>query len=203
MAFTFFFRDQHTLEQVLKYFIPLVSGSQKIKIWDAGCAMGQEPYTFAILLAEKLGYFAFKNVHIDATDIDEGNTFGKIIEQGIYPYNELNRIPENIFKKYFHPTKDPNLFQLDENIRKRVKFTKNNLLDLSPIGWNYNLIICKNVLLHFHPEERVNVIKMFHKTLDTKGLFVTEQTQPMPEECADLFKKIAPDANIFQKRYYL
>ncbi len=100
MAFTFFFRDTHTLEQVCKYFIPYVTGFRKIKIWDAGCAMGPEPYTFAILLAERMSYFGFKNVQFDVSDIDETDTFGKIIIDGVYPYNDLKRIPEDIFKKY-------------------------------------------------------------------------------------------------------
>ena len=101
MAFTFFFRDSHSIEQALKYFIPMVNGYRKIKVWDAGCAMGPEPYTFAIMLAEKMGYFAFKNVEIDATDIDETHTFEKIISEGVYPESELSRIPKEIFDKYF------------------------------------------------------------------------------------------------------
>ncbi|HPB55993.1 MAG TPA: CheR family methyltransferase, partial [Candidatus Aminicenantes bacterium] len=68
MAFTFFFRDNHTLEQLVKHLLPTVQGRSNIKIWDAGCAMGPEPYTLAILFAEKMGKFAFKNVRIDASD---------------------------------------------------------------------------------------------------------------------------------------
>ena len=102
MAFTFFFRDSHTLEQVVKYFLPSISGLRKVKIWDAGCANGPEPYTFAIILAESMGYFAFKNVQLDASDIDETDTFGNIIREGIYPEADLKRIPPDIFKKYFH-----------------------------------------------------------------------------------------------------
>ena len=60
MAFTFFFRDNHTLEQLVKHLLPIVQGRSNIKIWDAGCAMGPEPYTLAILLAEKMGKFALR-----------------------------------------------------------------------------------------------------------------------------------------------
>jgi len=101
MAFTFFFRDIHTLEQLAENFLPFISNFSKIKIWDAGCAMGQEPYTFAIVLAERMGYFAFKKIFIDASDIDENNTFCKIILDSKYPYNELERIPKDLFEKYF------------------------------------------------------------------------------------------------------
>jgi len=199
MAFTFFFRDSHSIEQALKYFIPIVYGYSKIKVWDAGCAMGPEPYTFAIMLAEKMGYFAFKNIEIDATDIDETQTFEKIISEGVYPESELSRIPKEIFDKYFSKDEREGYYKINDSILNRVKFKRHNLLDLKPISDNYNLIICKNILLHFQQNERINVIKMFHSSLATNGLLLTEQTQQVPEEISHLFNKIAPDANVYQK----
>ena len=200
MAFTFFFRDSHTLEQVAKYFLPQVAGYRKIKIWDAGCAMGPEPYTFLIILAERMGYFTFKNVFMDATDIDETGHFGEIVTAGVYPDSDLKRIPEDIYNKYFseYPEKPGHLI-IDQNIRNRIKYTTHDLLSLKPIGRDYNLVICKNVLLHFQYEERIKVIKMYHSVLVPGGLFTTEQTQQMPEECSHLFKKMASDANVYQK----
>lgn len=199
MAFTFFFRDNHTLENVIKFLLPLVSGYSRVKIWDAGCANGSEAYTFAIMLAENMGYFGFKNIEIDATDIDENDTFRSIIYEGIYPINELIRIPNEIFEKYFRKSEIENYYLIDEKIRNKVKFLKNDLLKFNPVSNNYHLVICKNVLLHFHPEERIKVIEMFHSVLNDNGLFTTEQTQQLPEECNHLFIKIASDANIYQK----
>ncbi|NLO20132.1 MAG: methyltransferase domain-containing protein [Ignavibacteria bacterium] len=199
MAFTFFFRDSHSIEQALKYFLPIVNGYRKIRIWDAGCAMGPEPYTFAIMLAERMGYFAFKNVEIDASDIDETDTFGKIITDGIYPESELTRIPKDIFNKYFTKSERDGYFRINDNILSRIRFQKHDLLELKPFSDNYNMVICKNVLLHFQPKERIEVIKMFHSVLAPQGLFLTEQTQQVPEEISYLFKKIAADANVYQK----
>lgn len=199
MAFTFFFRDTHTLEQLTKYFLPYVAGFKKIKVWDAGCAMGPEPYTFAIILAESMSPFGFRNVEIDTSDIDETGAFGPIIKSGIYPYSDLKRIPEDIFKKYFHYYKDPDQYIIDDKIKSRITFRQHNLLTLQPFADNYHLVICKNVLLHFQPEERVKVITMFHSVLEDDGFFVTEQTQALPDECKHLFKSVASDANIFQK----
>ncbi len=199
MAFTFFFRDTHTLEQVCKYFIPEITGARRVKIWDAGCAMGPEPYTFAIILAEQMSYFGFKNVQIDTSDLDETDLFGKIVTAGIYPLMDLKRIPEEIFKKYFIKYDDNDNYQVIDTIRNKMTFRKHDLLTLQPFGSNYNLIICKNVLLHFQPDQRVEVIKMFHSVLETGGMFTTEQTQQMPEECKHLFKQIAADANVYQK----
>ncbi|MCX6154290.1 MAG: chemotaxis protein CheR [Candidatus Kapabacteria bacterium] len=200
MAFTFFFRDVHTLQHAVNFLLPDIQGLRQIRIWDAGCAMGQEPYTFAILLAEKMGFFAYKNVMIDATDIDESDTFGKIITNGKYPEGDLSRIPIEYFQKYFHKAEDEDgIMEIDSQIKNRVVFKKHDLLELQPFRDDYNLIICKNVLLHFQPEDRIKVINMYHSVLAKGGLFVTEQTQPMPDENKHQFEKIVSDANLYRK----
>ena len=199
MAFTFFFRDIHTLEQLAENFMPFINGLSKVKIWDAGCAMGQEPYTFAIVLAERMGYFAFKKILIDASDIDENNTFCKIIAESKYPYNELERIPKELFEKYFIKSDTANDYQLNDTIRSKLKFHKHDLLSLKPFDSGYHLIICKNVLLHFHPEERIEVLKMYHSSLVTGGFLTTEQTQKMPVELNNYFTQVSTNANIFKK----
>jgi chemotaxis protein methyltransferase CheR len=199
MAFTFFFRDLHTIELTVKHLLPSISGRNRVRIWDAGCAMGPEPYTLAIVLAENMGRFAFRNITIDATDIDESGTFGKIVTEGVYPEDELKRIPADIFEKYFRPAEKPGYCAIDETVRSRMQFRKHDLLSLKSVGEDYSLIVCKNVLLHFHPDQRIEVIKMFHNSLAPGGYFMSEQTQKLPDELSHLFTKVADDAQLYKK----
>jgi len=199
MAFTFFFRDQHTLEHVVNHFLPYVSGRSRITVWDAGCAMGPEPYTLAIMLAERMNRFSFRNLRIDATDIDETDTFGKIIDEGIYRDEEIKRIPADILAKYFKPASTAGLFKIDDLVRERLKFRKHNLLSLQSPGNGYSLIVCKNVLLHFQHSERVAVIKMFYDSLAPEGFLVMEQTQKMPDEHSGKFEQVVCDAQLYRK----
>jgi chemotaxis protein methyltransferase CheR len=199
MAFTYFFRDQHTLDLTVRHLAPEVMGRSRIHVWDAGCAMGPEPFTLAIFFAENLGKFAFKNLYIQATDIDESNRFGEIIAGGEYPTEELERIPREIFQKYFRPGGRPGYFRIIEEIKNSVVYKRHNLLSLEPVGHNFSLVLCKNVLLHFQPEERVAVIRMFHQALAPGGFFATEQTQKMPPEMAPLFRQVVGDAQLFRK----
>lgn len=199
MAFTYFFRDSHTLNLTVKHMAPEVLGRSKIRIWDAGCAMGPEPYTLAILCAETLGKFAFKNLCIQATDIDESSNFGEIINQGDYPAEDVERMPQELFQKYFRPAGRPGYFKVIEEIKKSVVFQRHNLLSLQPVGNNFSLILCKNVLLHFQPQERVEVIRMFHQALAPGGFFATEQTQKLPPEMARHFEQVVSDAQLFRK----
>lgn len=201
MAFTYFFRDLHTLEHAARHIVPYTAGKSNVKIWDAGCAMGPEPYSLAIVLSEKMGRFAFKNVKIEATDIDGSDLFGNIIDNGVYTYDELKRIPANIFQKYFAPVPEQaGCFRIEEGIKNRLSFRKHDLLSLQPAGDDYSLILCKNVLLHFQPEERAQVIRMFHKALAPGGYFATEQTQKLPPEVEPLFEQVTSDAQLFRKK---
>jgi chemotaxis protein methyltransferase CheR len=59
--------------------------------------------------------------------------------------------------------------------------------------------MCKNVLLHFQQAERIEVIRMFHRSLAPGGYFATEQTQKMPLELNNLFEQVASDGQIFKK----
>jgi len=199
MAFTYFFRDLHTLLHIVKHLVPSTAGRSSIHIWDAGCASGQEPYTLALILAEAMGRFSFRNLRISATDLDGSNLFGDIIAQGIYPREEVERIPAEILEKYFKALHGGSHFQIDEQIRNRLIFQKHDLLSLKPVGDNFSLILCKNVLLHLQAAQRIEVIKMFHASLVTGGFFATEQTQKMPVEVEHLFEQVTPDAQLFRK----
>jgi chemotaxis protein methyltransferase CheR len=198
MAFTFFFRDRHTLERLTEQFVPAFKNATKLKVWDAGCAMGPEPYTFAIIMAEYMGD-DYKKVKFIASDINETSNFKEIITDGIYPHSELSRMPEGVFKKYFKETEKEGYYKISDFILDSLEFHQHDLLSLEPIDTNFNAILCKNVLLHFHPDQRVEVIKMYHKVLVPGGYFCTEQTQQMPEQCKHLFEKVVSDANVYKK----
>lgn len=199
MAFTFFMRDQPTLEHAADQMIPYASGRSRIKIWDAGCALGQETYTIAMIFAEKMNPFGFKNLRIEATDYDSANNFGDIVQNAVYPSEELQRTPKHLVDKYFEPADRPGQLRVKALLRERVSFRYHDLLSLNPAGQDYCLIVCKNVLLHFQYPERVEVFKMFHRALAPGGYLANENTQKLPSEVAHLFTQVVPDAQVYKK----
>jgi chemotaxis protein methyltransferase CheR len=199
MAFTFFMRDQYTLEHAVRHTLDYALGRSRLRVWAAGCAQGQEAYTLAILFAEKMGYFGFKNLFIDASDYDRENRFGELVENAQYNYNELKRIPVELFGKYFENGSAPDCFKLVGKIRDAVHFMYHDLLSFKEFSGNYSLVVCKNVLLHFSPEQRVEVLKMFHRALAPGGYLTTEQTQKLPPEAAHLFEKVLSDAELYRR----
>jgi chemotaxis protein methyltransferase CheR len=199
LAFTFFFRDQQVLERVVEHILPSLAGRAHPRIWDAGSAMGQEPYTLAMILAERMGHFAFNNLRIDATDVESTGQFARMIEAALYPRDELSRLPAGILEKYFEANGQHDYFRVIDRIRQRVVFQQHDLLSLQEVGQGYSLVLCKNVLLHFQPPERIEVLKMFHRALAPGGLFASELTQEMPPELGLLFERAIPDAQVFRK----
>ena len=200
MAFTFFFRDEQILSLAVEKLVPLTMGRSNIHILNAGCAMGMETYTFAILLAESMGKFALRNVKIYAVDIDNENVdFGKTVTDGIYNKEHLQRIPPELFTKYFIPTDKDDYFSVIPDLKNLVQFQQYDLLTLRQLRNDYSLIICKNVLLHFNYQQRIEVLTMYHNMLLAGGLLVMENTQSMPEEMGGKFRKMVDYAQLHEK----
>jgi chemotaxis protein methyltransferase CheR len=199
MAFTYFFRDLQTLEMICDYALPSLRSRRYINIWDAGCAMGPEPYSLAMLLRERIGHMYFRNIKIKATDIDGSNLFDNIILEAVYPREQVERIPKDIFEKYFVTDEKEDHFRIIDEIKKSVTFQKHDLLTFASIGQDFGLILCKNVLLHFNEAQRIEVIRMFHNSLIEGGFLAMEQTQKLPKELEDLFEPVVSNAQLYRK----
>jgi chemotaxis protein methyltransferase CheR len=197
MAFTYFFRDAEPLELAIEQILPAVQAVDQIEIWDAGCAHGPEPYTLGILLRERMPDSLFDKVRIHATDVDCG--FAAQVGEGIFPESELRRLPAGILEKYFQPVKDTNKFEIVEEIRAKISFSHHDLLPLEPLGKNFSLIVCKNVLLHFNEQQRGDVLRMFHHALRSDGVLVLEHTQKIPASLNGIFRSLVGHAQVYGK----
>lgn len=197
MAFTFFFRDMNTFQLIERHVLPEIAHRRYIDIWDAGCATGEEPYTLAMILRESMGEFIYRNVRIYASD--QNKEFDEIVCNATYPEGLVKRIPEEYRRRYFEQYPNPSFYRLKDVIRNAVRFQTHNLTSLAPIRGDFVLIVCKNVLLHLSPEERVRVIKMFHSCLVPGGYMAFENTQKLPAELGGWFEPVEADGPLFRR----
>jgi len=197
VAFTYFFRDRHTLELIAGHVLPVLRGFRYIQIWDAGCAHGPEPYSIAIVLRENMSHFLFRNVKIHATDVN--GHFERAVKEAVYPEEQVRRIPHAIRAKYFIENGSPDHYKLVDEIKASVSFLHHDLLSLEPPRTGFGLVVCKNVLLHFSEEQRIAVIRMFHSAMRDDAFLLTEQTQRLPKQLAQLFEQVTPSGQLFRK----
>jgi len=201
LGFSFFFRDVETMDLLIEHAIPELRSNRYINIWSAGCSEGQEPYTFAIKLRENLGHFAFRRIKIFATDIDNTTgKFGERITKGVYPKEMVERVEKKILSTYFKPIDNGLNYQIVPEIKNVIEFKKHDLLSYKEIRRDFNIILCKNVLMHFRESQRTEVIKMFHRALEPNGYLAMEKTQSMPNGASNLFERVTEKGQIYKKK---
>jgi len=190
---SYFFRDQKGLERSLDS----VPWSINPKIWCAGCSAGQEPFSIAILLAEKMSVWKFKNLKIVATDVVE--EFQKRIKEGTYAEKEVNAVKTNkenepLLKKYLRVLTDGR-YEVAAEIRNKVSFTLNDVLTDEPMSGSFDMITCRNVLEYFNVEEKQKIYRKFHTVLKPDGVLLIDPKQRNKEFEApeDLFSRICTD----------
>jgi len=201
MAQTSFFRDKDVLDLIVTHVIPVVSTFRDIRIWDAGCASGEEPYSLAMLFAEKLNPFSFRSVYIDATDREESNfpQFERIIQSGQYDKSSVMWVPEDLRAKYFSPLAGSDCFEIIPELKSRITFTRHDLTSLQMLREDYCLIVCKNTLMHITPESQSEIVPMFHRSLRDPGFLALDIFQKLPPGTEHLFQKVTETGNLFKK----
>jgi two-component system CheB/CheR fusion protein len=166
---TGFFRDPHAWEfidqQVLPQILARKDAKEAIRIWSTGCATGQEAYTLAMLLGEKLGVAAFRDrVKIYATDIDDHALNNARV--ATYAAKEVESMPAALLEKYFEPLNDRYVFHRE--LRRSVIFGRNDLVHDAPIS-RVDLLVCRNTLMYFNAEAQAKIIGRLHFALADGG----------------------------------
>lgn len=174
---TEFFRNPEVYKEIKHKIMPYLSSFPNLKIWCAGCSTGQEPYSLAILLKE-LGML--NRTQIYATDI---NPF--VIEEGKNGLYSLKGLENNIsnyrkaggsgsFMDYF--TLKGEYIEIDEQLKKNILFFQHSLNGSGVLN-EFQLIMCRNVLIYFMPELQRQVLEKFSYSLDRNGFLALGKSE--------------------------
>ncbi|MHA2154142.1 MAG: CheR family methyltransferase [Candidatus Hodarchaeales archaeon] len=196
---TRFFRDKELFLSLEKDVIPQIMLGKKnsIRIWSAGCAVGPEPYSIAILLNELKMKNTFKNPYILATDINQG-----LLQQamkGVYSDKSLEEVDKLKILKYFQHVSDSDLYQLSPRIRNMVTFKQHDLRTPTP-GRDFDLILCRNVLIYFSRAQSEIFFKQFHAALKSQGYLVLGRCEVLPQSIKQKFEIIDTRNRIYKKK---
>ena len=170
---TMFFRDPLFFKVLKEYTLPNLiktkSNTKTVRIWSAAASTGQEVYSLGMLIQQYFPELANWNIQILGSDISE-----PVLEKakkGIFNHSEIRRgLPQNYLTKFFKEI-DDSKYQISDSIRKMVEFKRFNLIK-DPFPKHYfDLILLRNVLIYFSPENKFSVLRKSGQALiDTNGI---------------------------------
>ncbi|MEH6944030.1 CheR family methyltransferase [Bacillus sp. JJ722] len=147
----------------------LVQKTDRLKVWSAACSTGEEPYTLAMVIAK---HMPLSKVSILATDLDE-DVLARA-KMGLYHERSLNELPTEMKRKYFE--KNGDYYKVTNEINQAVTFKKHNLL-ADAFESNFDLIVCRNVLIYFTEEAKDMLYVKFSDALKSDGVFFVGSTE--------------------------
>jgi len=192
-----FFRDDVAFRALERVVLPVLTSraEKSIRIWSAGCATGEEPYSIAILLLEMLGAKINRwDISIWGTDVDD-----KALDsarKGWFILKEMEGIHQLWLNKYFTP--EDSGFRIHQLIKQLVIFEKHNLTS-DPPHLDLDLVVCRNVLIYFAPALQTQVLKSFHSGLKDEGFLLLGKAETPAGKTKALFSPIDTRAKLFQK----
>ncbi len=168
---TYFFRNSPQLNTFQTKVVPLILENNKnahsLKIWSAGCSIGCEPYTIAIILRETIPDIKDWDIYILGSDISQSSL--KVAKAGLYTQREIKEVSAHLLTKYF--TKVEKYYKISNDIIQMVNFREFNMLDFSTIDSlpNFDVIFCRNILIYFDDASRKKVVDKLYEKLNIPG----------------------------------
>ncbi|MDD2473546.1 MULTISPECIES: CheR family methyltransferase [unclassified Methanoculleus] len=194
---TKFFRDTEVFEVIRRDVLPdLARRRDTIRIWCAGCATGEEPYSIAILVHELMALHPGVSVTIYATDID-----AVVLQKaaaGIYDRKALENVDEKRIRKHFI-SHDDGKFEVRPHIKDLVKFRKHDLMSGVPIARYLDAVTCRNVTIYFTEKQKNDLTHLFYSALANDGFYIIGKTEYLSREVESLFTPYNTMQKIFRK----
>jgi chemotaxis protein methyltransferase CheR len=195
---TFFFRDKvpfdHFRDTIMPDVLKARAARKSVRIWCAAGSTGQEPYSLAMCLKEMGAALAGWRVEIVATDLSQ-----EVLEKakaGIYSQFEVQRgLPIQMLVKHFKQTGET--WQINPELRAMVQHRQLNLLhDFAQLGI-FDVIFCRNVLIYFDQETKINIFNRLARQIEPDGFLVLGAAETVVG-LTDTFRPIAERRGLYK-----
>jgi chemotaxis protein methyltransferase CheR len=197
---TAMFRDPLFYRALVDRVVPLLKTYPFIRIWIAGCATGEEVHSVAILL-EEAGIY--ERCRIYATDISD-DLLARAA-RGLYPIGALRGYTQNYqraggksaFSDYYSTDDKHAVFRA--RLRKNVVFSRHNLACDGPFN-EFNLVLCRNVMIYFDRDLREHVHGLLHQSLARFGVLALGQKESISfTPVTNHYDDLVPEQRIFRR----
>lgn len=198
---TRFYRNAETWNLLRAGLLEEICAGDKgdVRAWSAGCSSGEEPYTLAILMADHFDRQGtperFGRVTVDATDIDR-----QCLERaraGRYRREALADVPGDLAKRYFEDDGDE--CRVLDRVRLRVAVRALDLNSEPPPRRNYQLILCRNVVIYFERATQERVFTAFADALVPGGILVLGKVETLFGPARERFTLLDPRERVYRR----
>ena len=198
---TNFFRDPEAFRVLEDAVIPKIFEGKPVgdavRVWSAGCSTGEEPYSLAILLVERME--ALKQsytVQVFATDIDAQSI--ATARAGLYPASIAADISPERLARFFTPEADGSAYRIHKGIRDLMIFSEQDVIKDPPFS-KLDLVSCRNMLIYMGTELQKKLIPLFHYALKPEGWLFLGTSEGVGEFDA-LFGTLDRKAKLYRRK---
>ena len=198
ISVTSFFRDKdafdHLEKNVLEGLVKSHDAGHPMRIWVPGCATGEEAYSLAMLVIEKISTLR-KDVKLQlfASDVDECAL--TIARNGVYPDSIAEDVSAARLKRFFK--KEDHSYRVTPELRDTVVFANQNILADAPFS-KLDLISCRNLMIYLTPDAQERVIQMFHFALNDGGTLFLGMSETARDHDA-LFEPLSKKYRVYKR----
>jgi len=188
---TKFFRNLETWDALQPHLRRLGAADPDLRIWSAGCASGEEPYTIAVLVLDTLGEAAGGRDIIDATDIDRLSL--ERTREAKYPDAAFTEMPAQLKLRYFRDDQPLPL------VRQLVHVRAHDLMRERPPRPPYHLIVCRNVVIYFERQAQERLFQVFVDALAPGGVLLLGKVETLFGPARERLRLVDPRERIYTK----
>jgi len=196
---TNFFRDPEVFKLLEGEVVPrLFEGNPAVvRAWVAGCSTGEEAYSLAILLAERMEAMRRNcTVQVFATDIDSRAIAAARV--GLYPASIAADITPERLARFFTPEPDSSAYRIHKGIRDMVIFSEQDVIKDPPFS-KLDLISCRNLLIYLGADLQKRLIPLFHYALKPGGMLCLGTSETVGE-FGGLFVALDRKAKVYRRK---
>ena len=198
ISVTGFFRDAGVFETLRKVLDSLADARQpgeSVRVWVPGCATGEEAYSIAAILADRLGErLSQVEVQVFATDLDTEAI--QIARTGVYPRSSLEGLDSRLRERFFTEGRDS--ARVAKTLRELCVFAEHDLLRHPPFT-RMDLVSCRNVLIYFNAALQAELLGRFHYALKPGGLLLLGKSE-CTETVNRLFEPLDTASRLYRRR---
>ena len=195
-----FFRDSAPFVQLSKFILPRLitqkSLSKSLRIWSAACSTGQEPYSIAMTLQDHAEQLRDWHIEIVATDMVSSAV--EHAREGFYTDFETSRgLKPELLQRWFKKVEGGYL--IDASLRRNIHFGVHNLLEPLHERGTFDLIFCRNVLIYFNRDKKIEVLKRLGSVLARDGLLILGSAETVIGLC-DSYESYEGQHGLFHRK---